>query len=62
MNNFLNEICFINMQIINFNSFKSYYNEVFKKLIWKIMQELIIIKRTNLKINIKFNIKFIFEI
>jgi hypothetical protein len=44
---FLNEICFINIQIINFNSFKSYKNEILKKLIWKIMQELIKIKHVN---------------
>jgi len=50
MTNFLNEICLINIQIINFNYFKSYWNEILKKIIWKIMQELIKIKHVNLKI------------
>jgi len=40
-----------NIQIISFNSFKSYENEILKKLIWKIMQELIKIKYVNFKIN-----------
>jgi hypothetical protein len=30
-----------------FNSFKSYKNEILKKSIWKIMQELIKIKHVN---------------
>jgi hypothetical protein len=51
MTNFKNELVFINIQIISFNSFKSYKNEILKKLIWKIMQELIIIKHVNFKIN-----------
>jgi hypothetical protein len=41
------------MQIISFNSFKSYLNEILKKLIQKIMQELIKIKHINLKISLK---------
>jgi hypothetical protein len=61
MTNFFNEICLIIIQIINFNSFKSYSNEIPKFLIWKIMKELIKIKHFNFEINIKINIKFVFE-
>jgi len=50
------------MQVISFNSFKSYWIEIIKKLIWKIMKELIKIKRVNFKINYNFNIKFDYEI
>jgi hypothetical protein len=32
MINFLNEICLINIQVIGFNSFKSYLNEILKKI------------------------------
>jgi hypothetical protein len=50
---FLNEFFLINIEIVSFNSFKSYWNEI-----WKIMQELIKIKH----INFKINIKLVFEI
>jgi hypothetical protein len=53
MINFLNEICLINIEIISFNSFKSYKNEI-----WEIMQKLIKTKHVNFKINILF----VFEI
>jgi hypothetical protein len=44
MINFLNELFLISIEVISFNSFKSYKNEILKKLIWKIMQDLIKIK------------------
>jgi hypothetical protein len=44
MTNFLIDFFFMNIQIINFNSFKSYSYEIPKKLIWKIMKELIKLK------------------
>jgi hypothetical protein len=44
---FFNEICLINIQIISFNSIQSYENEIIKKLIENIMQELIKIKHVN---------------
>ncbi len=33
MTNFLNEICLINIQMMNFDSFKSNLNEILKKKI-----------------------------
>jgi len=59
MTNFYNEICLINIQMINFNSFKSYKNEIPKKLISKIMQELIKIKKCQFKNKLKFSYKII---
>jgi len=59
MTNFSNEICLINIQIISFNSFKYYENEIFKILIWKILQELIKIKHVNLEIKYDFNMIFL---
>jgi len=59
MTNFSNEICLINIQIISFNSFKYYENEILKILIWKILQELIKIKHVNLEIKYDFNMIFL---
>jgi hypothetical protein len=46
--NFQNEICLINIQIISLNTFKSYWNEILKKVVWKIMEELIKIKQRSI--------------
>jgi len=51
MINFKDEIHLIDIQIISFNSFKSYKNEILKKMIKIIMQELIKIIHVNFKIN-----------
>jgi hypothetical protein len=51
MANFLYEICLIKIQIINFNFFNYYLNEI-----WKIMQKLIKIKHINIYIYIYINV------
>ncbi len=57
MNNFLNELCLINIQIISFNFFN-----LIKMRFEKIMQELIKLKHNNFKINFNFNIKLFLEL
>jgi hypothetical protein len=56
MTKFSNDFFLIKIQIISFNSFKFYQNEILKKIIRKIVQELIKIKHAN------FNINFVYEI